>query len=79
MGDRFLYKMVRSLVGHLVHVGLGKADADDIHGVLAAGDRRAAAESAPPQGLFLARVFFEDAAWSDYNPVLPPFRWDPAG
>ena len=75
VGDSFLYKMVRSLVGYLVHVGYGYATAEDARRVLEAKDRSRAADSAPAQGLFLAKVFFDPEAWRDYAPVIPPFAW----
>ncbi len=74
LGDSFLYKMVRSLVGYLVHVGRSKAWAPDhTRAVLQACDRGAAADTAPPQGLFLAKVFFAPDEWRAYVPPLPPF------
>ena len=73
VGNRFLYKMVRGLVGYLVHVGLGRACAEDARRVLAQRDRAAAADSAPAHGLFLARVFFREGDWDAYRPALPPF------
>jgi len=75
LGESFLYKMVRSIVGHLVHVGRGSAPAEATREVLAARDRRAAADSAPAQGLFLAKVFFPPEDWRTYRPVLPPPLW----
>jgi tRNA pseudouridine38-40 synthase len=76
VGDRFLYKMVRGLVGYLVHVGHGKAPPEAVLRVLAACDRGAAAQSAPAAGLFLARVFFDPAEMQAYEPVVPPFGWE---
>lgn len=76
VGASFLYKMVRSIVGWLVHVGRGGAPPAATAEVLAARDRTLlAADSAPGQGLFLARVFFESHTWQSYEPILPPFRW----
>jgi tRNA pseudouridine38-40 synthase len=75
VGESFLYKMVRSMVGWLAHVGRGAAPPEATLDVLAAKDRCAAADSAPAEGLFLAKVFFEPDAWRDYVPILPPFRW----
>lgn len=54
--DRFLKQMVRSIVGTLVEVGLGKRPADSFTRILTARDRSAAGKTAPPQGLFLMRV-----------------------
>lgn len=73
VGESFLYKMVRSLTGYLVHVGNGYAKADDTPAVLAALNRCEAADSAPAKGLFLAKVFWTPDAWRSYEPVLPPF------
>lgn len=43
-GERFLYHMVRHMVGHLVQIGLGK--------------KTLIREPAPPQGLFLMEVLY---------------------
>ena len=52
----FLHNQVRSMVGSLVHVGEGKWSADDLASALAARDRTACGQVAPPQGLYLVRV-----------------------
>ncbi len=78
-GNSFLYKMVRSIVGFLVRVGRGASKPGDVAAVLNARNRCAAAESAPGKGLFLARVFFEENAWQNYQPPLPPFAWHEGG
>jgi tRNA pseudouridine38-40 synthase len=54
--DRFLKQMVRSIVGTLVEVGLGKRPPKSLATILRARDRSAAGKTAPPQGLFLMRV-----------------------
>jgi len=58
--DGFLYNMVRAIVGTLVEVGRGAREEAWVAGVLAAQDRRAAGPTAPPQGLFLVRVDYEE-------------------
>jgi tRNA pseudouridine38-40 synthase len=56
--DGFLYKMVRSLVGALVHVGTGKLTPEDIANILTGSKRTELVETAPPQGLALVKVFY---------------------
>ena len=56
--DGFLYKMVRSLVGALLGVGQGKLTPENIAAMLKSGQRTAAVQTAPPQGLFLVKVFY---------------------
>ena len=56
--DGFLYKMVRSLVGVIVAAGEGKLTRAQVAQILAARERTAAVETAPPQGLFLMKVFY---------------------
>jgi tRNA pseudouridine38-40 synthase len=52
----FLHRQVRSMVGTLVEVGLGKMSADDVAAALAAADRTRCGPVAPADGLYLARV-----------------------
>jgi tRNA pseudouridine38-40 synthase len=54
--DRFLRKMVRTIVGTLLDVGRGKEPPSSVGEALAARDRRAAGPVAPPRGLFLVAV-----------------------
>lgn len=54
--DGFLYKMVRSLTGALVNVGLGKLTVAEVAAMLKNRKRIAAVVTAPPQGLFLVKV-----------------------
>ncbi|MFW5894166.1 MAG: tRNA pseudouridine(38-40) synthase TruA [Verrucomicrobiota bacterium] len=76
VGDRFLYKMVRSIVGFLVDVGVDiaapRGGAEHSRAVLRARNRSVAAETAPPTGLFLAKVFYQPNEWRTYTPPLPP-------
>jgi tRNA pseudouridine38-40 synthase len=52
----FLHNQVRSMVGSLVMVGESKWSADDLARVLAARDRTACGQVAPPDGLYLMKV-----------------------
>ena len=52
----FLHHQVRSMTGSLVQVGEGKWTADDLARALAARDRTACGQVAPPEGLYLVRV-----------------------
>lgn len=54
----FLYHMVRNLVGSLVLIGSGQQSPGWLAAVLAGRDRRAAAATAPPSGLYLAQVHY---------------------
>jgi tRNA pseudouridine38-40 synthase len=56
--DGFLYKMVRSLVGALVAVGEGKLTPETIRTILTSRERTHLVQTAPPQGLFLEKVFY---------------------
>lgn len=55
-GSAFCHQMVRSIVGFLVAVGRGRRRPDETTAVLAAHDRAAAEQPAPPHGLTLWQV-----------------------
>jgi tRNA pseudouridine38-40 synthase len=55
--DRYIYKMVRSLVGTLVDIGRGRLD-DTMESILASRKRDRVGETAPPWGLVLDRVTY---------------------
>jgi len=52
----FLHNQVRIMVGTLKLVGEGKWSADDLTAALQKADRRAAGQTAPPEGLCLMQV-----------------------
>ena len=56
----FLYNMVRILVGTMLEIGGGKLPEDAIARALTSGQREDAGPTAPPHGLFLQRVQYED-------------------
>ena len=58
IGDGFLYKMVRSIVGTLVDIGRGKMKPSDMKRILRAKERCYASKTAPPQGLYLYKVSY---------------------
>ena len=60
----FLRGMVRSLVGTMAEVGRGKAPPTQLAELLTSGERRRAGPTAPPQGLYLVEVFYENEAVS---------------
>jgi tRNA pseudouridine38-40 synthase len=49
----FCWQMVRSIVGTLVDVGVGRRTPGDVLGIIRAGDRNEAGQVAPPRGLCL--------------------------
>jgi len=56
--NRFLKQMVRAIVGTLTEVGRHKRSPDSLRDILQAKNRRAAGETAPPQGLYLVQVLY---------------------
>ncbi len=73
MGDGFLYKMVRGMVGSLVEIGRGRMAPSEMKRILEARDRRAARDNAPGEGLFLLKVFYEPDLWKSFQLEQPPF------
>lgn len=58
--NAFLHHMVRNIAGTLMKIGSGAKDPHWMQTVLQAKSRRAAAETAPPDGLYLTRVRYPD-------------------
>lgn len=54
--DRFLRRMVRTLVGTLVEIGRGRMNPSEACDILSSRERQRAGPCAPPHGLYLVRV-----------------------
>ena len=57
LGNNFLYKMVRNIVGTLVHIGKGRLSEKEVLNLLDKKDRKLIGQTAPAHGLTLFRVF----------------------
>jgi tRNA pseudouridine38-40 synthase len=57
-GDRFLYKMVRTIAGTLVEVGRGRLSPGEIPGIIDSRDRGKAGPTLKPHGLCLVEVVY---------------------
>ncbi len=54
--NRFLRGMVRTIVGTLLEIGLGKLTTEDLHQIIQSKDRNCAGRSVPAHGLHLIEV-----------------------
>jgi tRNA pseudouridine38-40 synthase len=59
-GSGFLYNMVRIIAGTLAEVGAGKIPPDQVKKIIDGKDRTLAGHTAPPQGLYLVQVFYDE-------------------
>lgn len=66
VGDRFLYNMVRILVGSLIEIGRGERSVSWLQEVLESKDRSNAGATAPSEGLTLMYIDYE----KKYNDIL---------
>jgi len=53
----FLHHMVRNMVGTLLQIGCGKRPPGDIRKILQSKNRKKAGPTAPPQGLYLMKIW----------------------
>ena len=58
--DGFLYNMVRAITGTVLYAAEGKLTPEDIPVILDSGNRTLAGPTAPPGGLYLTRVWYND-------------------
>jgi len=73
VGSGFLYKMVRNIAGLLAIAGNGGVDTEFANKLLKSRDRSLAPQSAPPNGLFLMEVFYDDREWQNFALAKLPF------
>jgi tRNA pseudouridine38-40 synthase len=59
-GSHFLWNMIRRMIGILVEIGRGKQSPDIIPSLLKKKSDMPASFTAPPSGLFLASVRYEN-------------------
>ena len=74
--NAFLHHMVRNIAGSLMMVGSGRQAPEWITELLEGGDRTVAADTAPPDGLYLVAVEYPDSFGlpdSPQGPLLLPF------
>jgi tRNA pseudouridine38-40 synthase len=69
LGSGFLRKQVRRMVGTLVEVGRGRFTPDHLTRILDSGNPAEAGLTAPPQGLFLVKVYYPARAWRPVDPL----------
>jgi tRNA pseudouridine38-40 synthase len=73
IGSGFLYKMVRNITGLLALVAQGKILPDQVQIILDSKNRASAPKEAPPNGLFLRKVFYDNDALHDFSPKSLPY------
>lgn len=59
VGKSFLKNMIRIIVGTLVYVGIGRIKSKDVEKIIEGRKRSLAGVTAPAQGLFLEKVYYE--------------------
>ncbi len=58
--DGFLYNMARAMVGSCVYAAEGKFAPEDIPAILDGKNRTDAGPTAPPQGLYMTKLWYEE-------------------
>ncbi|GAB6106886.1 tRNA pseudouridine(38-40) synthase TruA [Fusibacter bizertensis] len=66
VGDGFLYNMVRIIMGTLLDIGEGKLKPEMVPDILKSGDRNRAKYTAPPSGLYLKKVFYNQEELTEF-------------
>lgn len=70
-GDGFLYNMVRIITGTLIEIGQGKKHPMAVTSIIESKDRQNAGHTAPPQGLYLAEIYYETQEVPGYDERTP--------
>jgi tRNA pseudouridine38-40 synthase len=71
--NAFLHHMVRNIVGVLMEIGEGRRESDWMQEVLMAKDRKKAAETASPAGLYLVKVNYpEQYSFPEVSELIKP-------
>ena len=60
-GNGFLYNMVRIIAGTLIEVGMGRREPETVRRAIEEADRKLAGPTAPPQGLTLVNIDYEES------------------
>jgi tRNA pseudouridine38-40 synthase len=79
VAESFLHQMVRSVVGSGLEVAEGRRSVSWMREALLARDRSTAGAVAPPHGLALVDVGYEDAPWPRRRPAMWPWASTEAG
>lgn len=61
--NRFLRGMVRSVVGTMIEIGLGRLELSDLVNIIQSHDRKKAGRSVPAHGLYLIQVEYPQATF----------------
>ncbi|MCK4981580.1 MAG: tRNA pseudouridine(38-40) synthase TruA [Victivallaceae bacterium] len=73
VGNGFLYKMIRCLIGALEAAGAGAVSVAAVKKILEAKNRSKAPQTCPPHGLFLMKVFYDEAEIKKFKLKDVPF------
>ncbi len=73
VGNGFLYKMIRCLIGMLEAVGSSAVSVAATKNILEAKNRSKAPQTSPPHGLFLMKVFYDEAEIKKFKLKDVPF------
>ena len=73
VGNGFLYKMIRCLIGTLEAAASGAISTADVKTILEAKERSKAPQTSPPHGLFLMKVFYNEAEIKQFKLEDVPF------